>query len=215
MTHDGEAFWQTTPPVRALWTGPDAQTTRPRGRPCRDHAARLMLPVGAQGAPLAPAIIWPDRRVAHAAAAWAPWWRAAFRVIGMRHTLERLQTRPNSTGGPSTSPPCTPRHTQVPLLSGLLHQRLTGRFVDSVGAQVAYPPFDYKRHAWCRFGLACKRWRCGRRSCRVVPVGQPLGTLSLDAAAPPACRRLAGHRLGRQSLRGASAPARCSRTSGR
>ena len=34
------------------------------------------------------------------------------------------------------------------LLSGYLTHRLTGNFVDSVGCQVAYIPFDYKRLRW-------------------------------------------------------------------
>ena len=36
------------------------------------------------------------------------------------------------------------------LLSGWLNFRLTGRHVDSVGAQVGYLPFDFKRLAWAR-----------------------------------------------------------------
>ena len=38
------------------------------------------------------------------------------------------------------------------LLSGFLTHRLTGRFVDSVAAQVGYLPFDYKRLAWAKAG---------------------------------------------------------------
>jgi sugar (pentulose or hexulose) kinase len=34
------------------------------------------------------------------------------------------------------------------LLSGFLNFRLCGRHVDSTGSQVAYLPFDYKRHKW-------------------------------------------------------------------
>ena len=36
------------------------------------------------------------------------------------------------------------------LLSGLLNWKLTGEFVDSIGAQVGYVPFDFKAHAWAR-----------------------------------------------------------------
>ena len=35
-------------------------------------------------------------------------------------------------------------------LSGYLTHRMTGRFVDSVGCQVGYIPFDYKRLTWAR-----------------------------------------------------------------
>jgi sugar (pentulose or hexulose) kinase len=36
------------------------------------------------------------------------------------------------------------------LLSGFLTHRLTGKFIDSVGCQVGYLPFDYKRQDWAR-----------------------------------------------------------------
>ncbi len=185
MTHDGEAFWQAAAGcIRALWTGADAQdpshvvglaVTTQRGS---------MLPVDAQGAPLAPAIIWPDERVATRLPP-VPWhWRAAFRVIGMRHTLQRFQRAAELNWWAEHQPAMHAKAHKFLLLSGLLHQRLTGRFVDSVGAQVAYLPFDYKRHAWCR----AWDWPWQALSVRpdqlpdLIPVGQPMGGLTPAAA---------------------------------
>ncbi|MFO1225409.1 FGGY-family carbohydrate kinase [Roseateles sp.] len=185
MTHDGEAFWQASAAcIRALWTGPDAQTAGRVAGLAVTTQRGSMLPVGAQGAPLAPAIIWPDERVATQLPHVAPWWRAAFHVIGMRHTLERFQRAAELNWWAEHEPALHAKAHKFLLLSGLLHQRLTGRFVDSVGAQVAYLPFDYKRHAWCQVW----DWPWQALAIRpdqlpdLVPVGQPLGTLSLDAA---------------------------------
>ena len=38
--------------------------------------------------------------------------------------------------------------TSTLLLSGYLNFRLTGQFKDSIGSQVGYLPFDYRRHRW-------------------------------------------------------------------
>jgi sugar (pentulose or hexulose) kinase len=76
------------------------------------------------------------------------------------------------------------RTHKVLLLSGLLNHRLTGRFADSVGSQVAYLPFDYQRHAWC--GSKAWHWQAlaVQRSWlpELLPVGAQLGELTAQAA---------------------------------
>jgi sugar (pentulose or hexulose) kinase len=53
------------------------------------------------------------------------------------------------------------------LLSGYLNWKLTGRFADSVGSQVAYVPFDYKAHAWA------KSWDWKWQALAVTPEQMP------------------------------------------
>ena len=71
------------------------------------------------------------------------------------------------------------------LVSGWLNYRLTGRFVDSVGSQVGYLPFDFKRQAWA----SSWDWRWAALASRrdqmpdLAPVGSILGGLTQDAAA--------------------------------
>lgn len=70
------------------------------------------------------------------------------------------------------------------MLSGWLNYRLVGRYVDSVGAQVGYLPFDFKRQTWSRrldwkwSALAAMRAQMPE----LAPVGSILGGLTADAA---------------------------------
>jgi len=70
------------------------------------------------------------------------------------------------------------------LLSGYLTYRLTGRLVDSVGCQVGYLPFDYKRQTWARPW----DWKWQALAVRpeqlpeLVPPAAPLGNVSSRAA---------------------------------
>ena len=92
-------------------------------------------------------------------------------------------------------------------LSGYLTHRLTGRFVDSVGCQVGYVPFDYKRLRWAGAATGSGRrcpstrdllpelvpparcWGRSRRR-RPRPTGIPLGLPVIAAAADKACEVL-------------------------
>ena len=49
------------------------------------------------------------------------------------------------------------RTRRLVFLSGFLTHRLVGRFVDSVGCQVGYVPFDYRRLRWA--GRRDWKWR--------------------------------------------------------
>lgn len=69
-------------------------------------------------------------------------------------------------------------------LSGFLTQRLVGEFVDSVGCQVGYVPFDYKSLAWAK--PSDFKWRAlavkPAQLPRLVAPGQKLGVLQKSAA---------------------------------
>src|SRR5206468_3716256 len=71
------------------------------------------------------------------------------------------------------------------LLSGFLTHRLTGRFIDSLAAQVGYLPFDYRRLAWAKPGDWS--WRAAPIDRdwlpELVAPGGRLGDLTPDAAA--------------------------------
>ena len=61
------------------------------------------------------------------------------------------------------------------LLSGLLNWKLTGRFVDSVGAQVGYVPFDFKAQAWA--GPRDWKWQALALRPEQLPELAPVGTV--------------------------------------
>lgn len=182
MSHDGEAFWQAAARCcQALWQ--QHKPERVAGISVTTQRGSL-VPVDAQGACLAPAICWPDQRRATALPRLSPLWRAAFTVAGVRGTIDALQRDAELNWWAQHEPALLARTHKVLLLSGLLNHRLTGRFADSVGSQVAYLPFDYQRHAWC--GPKAWQWQAlaVQRSWlpELLPVGAQLGELTAQAA---------------------------------
>lgn len=183
MEHDGEAFWQAAAACcRRL------QTPRERIAGIAVTTQRgSLLPVDAQGHGLAPAICWPDQRQATRVPPLPTHWRAAFALAGVSATIERFQRDAEVNWWAAERPAWLPRTHKLLLLSGLLHQRLTGDFVDSIGNQVAYLPFDYRRQAWAAdSGLEAWKWRALALQPdwlpRLQPVGSRLGELTREAA---------------------------------
>src|SRR5262249_45949908 len=93
------------------------------------------------------------------------------------------------------------------LLSGYLSHRLTGRFVDSVAAQVGFLPFDYRHMRWAKPGHW--QWQAAPLGAAWPPelvaprgvlrdltaeaatvIGLPAGTPVASAAADKACEVL-------------------------
>ncbi len=93
-------------------------------------------------------MIWLDQRRTEHAPRLAWWWEAAFRAIGMRDTVRHFQKEAEANWIAQHQPDLWARTAKYLLLSGYLNYRFTGRFVDSVAAQVGYVPFDYKKGQW-------------------------------------------------------------------
>jgi sugar (pentulose or hexulose) kinase len=72
----------------------------------------------------------------------------AFKLARMTDTIAYIQARPKRTGCARTSMRSGASTHKYLYLSGYLTYRLTGRFVDSVGCQVGFMPFDYKKLRW-------------------------------------------------------------------
>jgi sugar (pentulose or hexulose) kinase len=93
-------------------------------------------------------------------------------------------------------------------LTTQLTYRMTGRFADSVGAQVGYLPFDFKRQRWA--GAFDWKWQAlpvGRAQMPdLVPVGAIIGRLTPEAAAEMGL----AHRPARSSPPAPTRPARSS-----
>ncbi len=186
MEHDGEAFWQAAAGCcRRLWQTQDP--SRVAGIAVTTQRGSV-VPVDANGQCLAPAICWPDQRRATNPPPLPLHWRAAFAAAGVRGTIDRLQRDAEVNWWAEQRPDWLPRTHKLLLLSGLLHQRLCGRFVDSVGNQVAYLPFDYRRQTWAAHrGLEAWKWQALAVNpgwlCALQPVGSQLGELTPAAAA--------------------------------
>ena len=184
LEHDAEAFWQASASMcRALWDNAPELRSRVKGVVLTAQRGSLTL-VDDKGEPLRPFIIWLDQRRAVRTPPIPFWWRAAFRAAGVRGTIDYLAKESELNWIAEHEPEKLERTHKVLLVSGWLNYRLTGRFVDSVGSQVGYLPFDFKRHDWAR--AWDWRWRAiaGRREQMpdLVPVGAVIGPLTVAAA---------------------------------
>jgi len=100
------------------------------------------------GQPLRPAILWLDQRRTEGLKPVGGLWGLAFRLVGMSGTVAYLQAEAEANWLRTHQPDIWDKTHKYLLLSGYLTYRLTGRFVDSVGCQVGYLPFDYKNLRW-------------------------------------------------------------------
>jgi len=107
-----------------------------------------VINVDQRGRPLRPAIVWLDQRRTSGLKPVGGLWGLAFKLSGMSETVAYLQSEAEANWIRTQQPEIWKETYKYLLLSGYLTFRLTGRFVDSVGCQVAYIPFDYKRLTW-------------------------------------------------------------------
>lgn len=137
------------------------------------------------GNPLRPAILWLDQRKTHGLPPVGGLWGAVFGIAGLKKTVAYLQAEAEANWIQTYQPDIWQKTHKFLLLSGYLTYRLVGQFVDSVGCQVGYIPFDYKRlrhPAWWDW-----KWRVlpGINPAMLpdlIAPGQILGTISPEAA---------------------------------
>ncbi len=141
--------------------------------------------VDKNGIPLRPAMLWLDQRKTHDLAPVAGLWGLIFGLAGLKKTVAYLQAEAEVNWIATYQPEIWLNTHKYLLLSGYLTYRLVGKFVDSVGCQVGYIPFDYKRQRWSA-GWDWK-WRVlssidVSMMPELVYPGEVLGTITPDAA---------------------------------
>lgn len=104
--------------------------------------------IGRDGRPLRPAIVWLDQRRTYGQKPVGGYWGLAFRLVGMTGTVAYLQAEAEANWIRTYQPDIWKNTYKYLFLSGYLTYRLTGRLADSVGCQVGYVPFDYKKLRW-------------------------------------------------------------------
>ena len=114
-----------------------------------------------QDQPLRPAIVWLDQRRTNHRFPVGPLWRTAFALARVSDTIAYFQAESEANWIATNQPDIWRKTKKFVFLSGFLLHRLTGQYVDSVGSQVGYVPFDYKRLQWAK--RSDWKWR-------VVPV---------------------------------------------
>ncbi len=140
--------------------------------------------VGREGQPLRPAILWLDQRKAYGLPPVGGMWGFLFRVSGVSNTVAYLQAEAEANWIHANQREIWDKTHKFLLLSGYLTYRLTGGFVDSVGCQVGYVPFDYKRLRWS----SARDWKWKAVAVEpdmlptLLPPGKVLGHITRDAA---------------------------------
>lgn len=100
------------------------------------------------GRPLRPAIVWLDQRTAKKPPKMGMLWELLFTLARQKETIDYFRAQAEANWIAENQPEIWTKTHKFLLLSGYLTYRLTGEYVDSVGCQVGYLPFDYRRHRW-------------------------------------------------------------------
>jgi sugar (pentulose or hexulose) kinase len=177
-------FWDAVcQACQSLWSEPGVAKDRIAGVALTTQRSTV-LNLDRDGAPLRPAISWLDQRRTEGLPPVGGAWGVLFRLAGMSGTVAYLQAEAEANWIRTHQPEIWSKTHKYLLLSGYLTYRLVGRFVDSVGCQVGYIPFDYKGLHWS------KRWDWKWQALPmdpsllpdlVVPT-QPLGEITPAAA---------------------------------
>ena len=181
---DPEFYWQAVcRAVRGLWDAHGVDPARVRGAALTTQRGTVIC-LGADRQVLRPAILWLDQRRTEGLGNVPGLWGGLFKLAGVDGTIAQFRADAQGNWLARHAPDMWENTAHFVFLSGYLTMRLTGQLRDSVGCQVGYVPFDYKRHAWAR--AWDWKWRAAgvRREQLVplVPVGQPLGAISQPAA---------------------------------
>lgn len=137
--------------------------------------------VDREGNPLRPAILWLDQRRTEGLPPVSGLWGAAFALAGASDTVAYLQAEAEWNWIRIHQPEIAKNTYRYLLLSGYLTFRLTGRFVDSIGNQVGYIPFDYRVQQWA--SRIDWKWQAVPIDPGIlpdlIPQAQPLGEITI------------------------------------
>lgn len=138
----------------------------------------------ADGQPLGPAILWLDKRMQAGLGNVSGPWGWLFRVLGVDETIAQFRADGECNWLAANDPDRWAATRHFLFLSGYLTYRLTDRIVDSVGCQVGYVPFSYRKQHWAhpwdwKWRAVCVR---AEQLPELVAPGQPLGAITASAA---------------------------------
>lgn len=190
--YDAQRFWtQACEACARLWQErPDL-----RGRVAAVAVTTqrgTVVNVDRDGTPLRPAITWLDQRKSPAIPKIAAPMRALFRIAGAQTTVRYFQREAEANWLAACEPEVWKATHKFLLLSGYLNYRLTGEFVDSIGSQVGYLPFDFKGLRWAKPGDW--KWQALRVTQSMLPALVPPATVcgQVTARAADECGVAAG-----------------------
>jgi sugar (pentulose or hexulose) kinase len=144
---DPEVFWKAVcEAVQGLWAKGVNKSSLAAVSLTTQRST--MINVDKDGRPLRPGIHWLDQRRTEGVKPVGGLWGAAFKLAGASDTVAYLQAEAEANWLQKHQPEVWNATHKYLFLSGYLTYRLTGRFADSVGCQVGYNPFDYKKQDW-------------------------------------------------------------------
>ncbi|MCK9229406.1 MAG: FGGY-family carbohydrate kinase [Syntrophales bacterium] len=145
---DPEVYWKALcRGCRGLWDKSGIDKNRVAAVSLTTQRGTV-IPVDRRGMPLRPFIHWLDQRRTEQMRPVGGLWGLVFSIIGMSDTIAYFQSQAEANWIMTYQPDIWKRTHKYLLLSGYLTFRLTGTFVDSIGCQVGYIPFDYKNLRW-------------------------------------------------------------------
>ncbi|MGD9897685.1 MAG: FGGY-family carbohydrate kinase [Calditrichaceae bacterium] len=145
---DPEVFWKTLcQACQGLWETNHAYKERLAGVALTTQRGTV-INLDKTGKPLRPAILWLDQRKAYGQPPLGGWWGALFKLLRLSGTISYFQEEAEANWIRLEQPDIWKQTDKYLLLSGYLTHRLIGKFVDSIGCQVGYIPFDYKNLRW-------------------------------------------------------------------
>jgi sugar (pentulose or hexulose) kinase len=181
---DPQVFWNAVcQACQALWEMPGVRKEAIGGVTLTTQRGTV-INVDAQGRPLRPAILWLDQRRTEGLSPVSGLWGLAFSLTRMSGTVAYLQAEAEANWIRQNQPEIFEKTHKYLFLSGYLTYLLTGEFIDSVGCQVGYVPFDYKGLKWA--GKSDWKWQAVPMDPRMLPALVPpagrLGTISQAAS---------------------------------
>ena len=181
---DPEVYWDALcRACQELWQSTDIPPEAIAGVGLTAQRATIVN-LDRAGKPLRPAIVWLDQRRTEGLKPVGGWWGLLFAIAGMRETVAYIQGEAEANWIMHHQPEIWAKTYKIVFLSGFLTHRLTGRFVDSVGCQVGYLPFDYKRKTWAR--ASDWKWQAlpmePEKLVDLIPPAQPLGEITAEAS---------------------------------
>lgn len=168
-------YWQTfAATARQLLTSEGVDTGRIAGVAVTSQRA-TMVNLDKNGSPLRPAILWLDQRKAEIKNHLSPLLTGVLKTVNQYGIVDKAIRESKSNWLCQNQPDIWEKTHKFLFLSGFWIHRLTGEYRDSVGSQVGYVPFDYKRHCWA--GPRDLKWKFFPMDPTLLPELVPPGDL--------------------------------------
>lgn len=179
-----EVFWDALcEACQRLWNNQKVDKERIAGVAITAQRATV-INVDKKGKPLRPAITWLDQRKTHGLPPIGGVWGLIFKIAGLTGTVDYLHSEAEFSWIRTYQPEVWKNTHKYLLISGYLTHLLTGDYIDSIGSQVGYIPFDYKRQDWCKWWDW--KWQLlpieKEKLPSLKPPGETLGSISASAS---------------------------------